>query len=471
MRGLAVSITIERIVMQKYNRRLIKLGFFLGVIILFSIVNMLSINASFAVSDCIYSGVKVGDIDVGGLSEEAAAKKIAETFAERFKLAPITLTYQDKEWVISALDIDLKIVPEDLARKAYSVGRTGNMFKRLKDRYITINYGYTVPLTTMYNADKLQDLVTKISSSVEKEPINAHLTHNGSTVTLVPETVGVKVNIDSTLNKITATIKQHLPISVPLIVEEFTPEIIQHDLDGIDGVLASYTTQFDPWNKNRAANIMLAAKNLNGVLVHSGEQFSFNNRVGPRLAEYGYKVAPVFINGKLVPDWGGGVCQVTSTLYNAVLLADLAIEERTSHFRPPDYVPLGQDATVADNQLDFRFSNTSKHDIYLAAEVDDNQVSVYIYGKLQADSPRIEILSTDKKILEPTTIIKQDPELEFGLKVVDTEGQKGFQLNIFRVKYCEGKEIYREYLYTDEFPPEDRVIRVGTKKSNQIITK
>jgi vancomycin resistance protein YoaR len=253
-----------------------------------------------------------------------------------------------------------------------------------------------------------------------------------------------------------------IPITLPLSAQEVTPNIISSDLKQINGVLSSYTTQFNPDDYNRTENIELAAKSINGVLLKSGDLFSFNNLVGHRISENGYKIAPVFIDGKLVPDWGGGVCQVSSTLYNAALLADMAIVERTSHYHPPGYVPLGLDATVADNQLDFKFKNSLSNNIYIVSKITGDELTVYIFGKQGENVPEIRILTTDKKVLEPNTIIKQDPRLEAGREIVDDIGQKGFQVTTYRAKYENGKELSRELISYDEFPSEDRIVRVGT---------
>lgn len=436
---------------------------FLMVIVLFSLISTLTIDAAFTMTDDIYSGVKVGDIDVGGLSRPAAEAKIAAAFGEWSKQPPITLVYKDKRWPITAQDIDLTIDPAALANDAYAVGRAGNIYNRLKERYLAINSGHKLPLNVTYNYDKLHAKVAAIARTIDQEPKNASLSLSGLTVTHSTEAVGYKVDMAKSLAEIAVQLSAKIPLTLTLAVDEQKPAVYARDLEGIDGVVASYTTLFDPDDKNRTQNIAIAAHNINGVLVKRGEAFSFNNHVGPRLAQYGYKIAPVFINGRLVPDWGGGVCQVSSTLYNAVLLADMAIIERTSHFRPPGYVPLGQDATVADNILDFKFRNNTGSNIYIMADVEGGQLSVNLLGHLSANPPEIQIIAAGKKVWEPKTIVKQDPALDLGKEAVEVEGQKGFQISTYRLKYVNGKEVAREFLATDDYQPEDRVVRVGTK--------
>lgn len=449
--------------MSATTTRRTNLILFLGLIIIFSIISFVAANTAFIVANEIYSGVTVADIPVGGLSVNEAEQKIREKIVSKMS-QPIELKYKDKSWSISADEISLSIDASSLAQEAYKVGRNGNMFHQLQERYLTVNRGFTIPITVIYDATKLESILQIIAQSLDRNARNATVAYSGVDVSIVPEVTGRRLSLPKTIETVTAQFNNELNFSIPLVVEEITPTVFAADLESIDSLLASYSTQFDAFNTNRTENISLAARSINGMLVKKGEIFSFNRNVGPRLAEYGYKEAPVFIEGKIVPDWGGGVCQVSSTLYNAVLLADMVIEERTSHFYPPGYVPIGQDATVADNLLDFQFKNSSEGNIYIKSEVSGNQLTIYILGKRLEHRPDIQVVATDTKVLEPRTIIKQDSTLDLGTQITEVEGQKGFQVTTYRIKKAnDNKEISRELLANDEFKPVDKVIRVGIK--------
>lgn len=452
-----------------FDQRTKNIMLFIIIIISFSLTGFIAVNAAFAISDNIYDGIFVGDIPVGGLSINEAKDKIINSFENKTINAPIILKYKTQTWSINTKDIDLSIDADHLAWQAYNVGRVGSVISRLQERYLTVNYGYTIPLALSYNQTKLQEFINNIANVIYHNPENASLQYQKSKVIIQAEINGYKVDVAKTLDDITGII--NIPVTLELIVNEIPPVILLQDLIGIDSLLSTYTTQFDPYNQNRSQNITLAAKNITNILLHPGEVFSFNKYVGERLSEHGYKEAPVFIDGKLSLDWGGGVCQVSSTLYNAALLADMAIEERTSHFHPPSYVPLGQDATVADNLLDFKFRNTTDHNIYIICEVSDQEIGVQIFGKSNPATAEIRIISTDKKVLEPNTIVKQDPALEIGKEIIDFGGEKGFQVTTYRVKYANGQELQREYLAYDEFKAEDKIIRIGTKLLSNQATK
>ncbi len=444
--------------------------FFVSIIILFSLTGFIATNAALDVCDTIYDGIFIGDIPVGGLSIDEAKNKI-NNLKNQTVNSSISLTFKTQTWSIDTKDIDLDIDADSLVQQAYNIGRIGNVAKRLQERYIVVNQGYTIPLALHYNHTKLQGVLNGIADIIYSRPQNASLKYQNSNITIQSEKNGYKVDVEKTWADLTAIINIHIPFTLELTVNEIPPQISSKDLIGIDSLLSIYTTQFDPDNQNRSKNISLAAQNTNNILVRPGEIFSFNKNVGERLAENGYKEAPVFIDGKLVLDWGGGVCQVSSTLYNAALLADMGIEERTSHFHPPAYVPLGQDAAVADNLLDFRFKNTTDHNIYITTEALNKAIVVQIFGKNNPIPSDIQIIGTNKKVLEPNTIIKQDPTLELGKQIVEYEGEKGFQVTTYRIKVANGKEIKREHLAYDEFKAEDKLVRIGTKRLSNQITK
>lgn len=445
------------------TKRTKNLILFLSIIVLSSLVSLVTASTIFMVKDKIYNGIMVGEIDVGGMSVADAQDKIHNYFIQTSTKSPVVLQYQEQYWNISAQEIDLKVDAVKLATEAYQVGRTGNIINQLKDRYLAVNYGIKLPFEIQCDQNKLFLILSNIAKTIDQDARNALLTYDGINVAITPEIIGRKLDVGKSFANVMEELNAGIPVSLPLSVAEISPNTVSADLRDIDGIISIYTTEFDPANSNRVQNITLAAISMDHTLVRAGEVFSFNDRVGLRLAKNGYKEAPVFIDGKLVPDFGGGVCQVSSTLYNAVLLANLVIDERTSHFRPPGYVPVGQDATVADNLLDFKFKNSLSNNIYLTVSVFKDRVTVYVFGKRSTDLSDVRIVTTNKKIIEPNTIIKQDPTLELGKEVVEIEGQKGFEVSTYRIIVVNNQEIKREFISSDDFKPEDRVVRVGTK--------
>lgn len=173
-------------------------------------------------------------------------------------------------------------------------------------------------------------------------------------------------------------------------------------------------------------------------------------------------MAPVILDGKLVPDWGGGVCQVSSTLYNAALLADLDIVDRSNHGRAIGYVPLGFDATVVDGLIDFKFKNNLKNAVMIYSQITDDELIFAILGNVKDAPPPIELDYVVHKVIEPVEIKQPDPTLEVGKEVVDESPQRGFRVSTYRIRTINGKQS-SQLLATDDYDPVNRIVKIGTK--------
>jgi len=211
-------------------------------------------------------------------------------------------------------------------------------------------------------------------------------------------------------------------------------------------------------------NVALAAARIDGHVLQPGEVFSFNGVVGPRDAEHGWALANEIYQGEYVLGYGGGICQVTSTLYNAALLGGLQIEERYHHDRPLQYIGPGRDATVVWGQLDFRFRNSLDVPVRIGARVvpgDPPQVMV----TLRSDRPRagepIRVEEEYVRFFPPDLVEVEDPGLPRGRRVVEDEGYFGVEVRIYRVMGL-GPDARRELVSHDVYPPKPGRVRVGT---------
>lgn len=419
------------------------------------------------VSDRIFQGVIVDDISLGGLNVDSATTTLDYNLAEKIKNKPvITLAYNDKTWEITAEDIDLKIDVIQTAHNSYNVGRSGSpMAKRMLDRITALYSEFNVPYVLTINENKLNQKLLEIADSINKVPIDASLSVKDNNIITNQEQIGGKIDLNHLKSLINAkTLSLSLPKKLSLKVEMQKPKITTEDLKDVNTILSTYTTKFNPNAENRNTNIKLAAHSLSNILLAPNSIASFDKLVGPRIAAAGYKEAPAFINGKLVPDIGGGVCQVTSTLYNATLLANFEIIERLSHFRPPSYVPIGLDATVANGLIDFKFKNNKSHHIYISTEVSNDTLTVYILGNKQ-DLPTetINITSEIDEVLEPSTLITQDPNLPLGTEIIDFPGAQGYKVSAYKIISNNGIVVSKNLLHNDVFDSEDKTIRVGTQ--------
>lgn len=278
---------------------------------------------------------------------------------------------------------------------------------------------------------------------------------------LIAEEWGRQLVVEDSLRRLAAALATGGTGPVRLVLRPVAPRTRRSDLARVGRqLLSAYSTQYSMKDQNRASNIARAATTLNGVIIQPGELFSFNDVVGPRDSQHGYLPAPELINQKYVAGIGGGVCQVSSTLYNSVLLADLDVVERFNHSRPPAYVPLGRDATVAYGLIDFAFLNRTPFPVMIAAEAADGVLRVGILGR--RTSPfTIKIITRDRVEIPPRTIRRADSDVPRD-RIIEEQGGPGYRITVVRVLKL-GETVVREELISkDTYPPVDRLVRVGS---------
>jgi hypothetical protein len=248
-------------------------------------------------------------------------------------------------------------------------------------------------------------------------------------------------------------------INVELVAHPTQAEITFADISQIDGELGTKTTTYA--TGDRGDNIHLAADHINGILLKPGEIFSYNKIVGPRESSKGFKDAPVIINGELKPGIGGGICQVSSTLYNAVLVSGLKIVQRSHHAFPVHYLPAGRDATVVDGDIDFQFQNNTVTPIYVVGRGRGGVLTFSIYGKKVPGREIVMEKGTDVIKDFPTTV-EQDPTLRAGHREVKRRGFPDRRVTWYRVTRQNGQEVSREPIKT-HYSAIEEIVVVGTR--------
>lgn len=234
-------------------------------------------------------------------------------------------------------------------------------------------------------------------------------------------------------------------------------------------LIATHTSTYDTSDKNRVTNLEVATQRCNNIILYPGDEFSYNKALGHRTTENGFKKGDSFAGGKVVQTIGGGICQVSSTLYNAVLKADLTVTDRTAHGMYVKYVQPSTDATVVDNSIDFKFKNERQYPIKIVATCKDGVVTTSIYGFKSADEPTVEI---DVKILETIkyeTVKQNDSTMKKGTTKVAQEPVDGYVSESYKVYYKGGKEISRVLISKDRYAPINEIIKIGTKTETPVV--
>ena len=300
-----------------------------------------------------------------------------------------------------------------------------------------------------------------------REPVDAVCDQSGDTVNIIGEVVGVKIDCDQAKRIIKENEHSTESYTIPALITY--PEVTAAELEAefTDCVIGTFSTNYSSSSPNRKENIRLASDKINGRILNPGEVFSFNDIVGPRTAATGYKVAHVYSGSKVVDGIGGGICQVSSTLYNAVVFADLEIVYRTNHSLPVSYVPLGRDATVSYGTIDFKFKNNKETPVKLEVLADGNNLTVNIYGrKKYLKDISIETAITGSRQYS-TTVIKDDTMYEDERKV-EERGANGTNTQSYKVIKENGEVVSRTPLAKSSYSPTTQVERVGTKKRETV---
>lgn len=413
--------------------------------------------------DRVYGGVLVDNIQLQGKTLEELTEEV-RSWEQQTHGKQLLLYFEDTVFLLAPEQVGFSMQPDRTVAEAWQYGRTGSWWQRVQDiRYAREN-GRSFQPYIHYDQAKLSQLMDQWKKALEREPKDAVLSLEKGGI--IPEQPGRKLRVED----LTAQILQAFyhpdihTLEIPLTVTE--PAVTQESLTkaGIVTMQSVFSTVFDSRDVNRSANVALAAAKINGIILKPGQTFSFNDAVGPRDTASGFKEAMEIFDSEMVPGIGGGVCQVSSTLYNAVLLANLSIKERWNHGRPLSYVRMGRDATVVYDSVDFKFVNNTPSSLMILAETKNNKLTVAVFGREKLkETIRIEV--TDLKELPFKTVKIVDPLLPAGQVAPDPDkakkGAPGYEMNVFRVIRADGKVVKREFLGKDRYVPENAIVKVG----------
>ena len=304
--------------------------------------------------------------------------------------------------------------------------------------------------------------IDKIHSEIYQEPKDAYYTKDPFTV--YPEVEGIDFDVEKAKEIIATEVKDEYVIALIITKPKVTLEDI--GTEAFPDRLSTFSTKYNAGDKDRTTNLVIACRKLNGKVIMPGETFSYNETLGPRTYAAGYRNGKIYENGQVVDGLGGGICQISSTLYNAALMSDMEIVERRNHQFVTSYVNEGRDATVVYGLTDFRFKNTRKYPIRLVASANGGVATVSIFGIKEADREYTYSFRTEKISTIPyTTKYIEDSSLASGKEVVTQNGTNGFVCKTYMTKSLNGKVVSTKLLSTDTYSAMQRVVKRGTSKS------
>lgn len=413
-------------------------------------------------NEIIYRGISINEIDVSLMNKDRAVRKVRDNTALLNKDRKIIIYADEEVYETTFQELDIQENIEDIVDLALSYGKKDKVIDKYK--YITKGLERNFKTSIALDEDAFGVLLKKINKEQNMSAINALIEHDWSGFKITPHQIGRTVDEVELKRNIKEAIEENRDgkdIIVNIVFKKEEPKIYDIDLQTIDTLISSYSTSFSQSSFGRARNIEIAATYINNRVFMPGEEFSFNTIVGATTSGKGYDYAKVIKNGAYVDEIGGGICQVSSTLYNAILKTSLSITERRNHSKVINYVPRGQDAMIAYGVSDFKFVNTFKYPVFVEAIVNNKILTFNIYSNKEAGEYVYQVKNEIAKETKPKKETIYDYSLSEGTVIVEQEGKNGYVINTYRVRYEGGKMVEKIFITESVYAGKNTIVRIG----------
>ena len=425
-------------------------------------------------TNTFYEGITIDGIDVSGKTKEEVINLFSQTTKTNAEDI-LNIQFQVGEDLVpldvSGLSVTSNI--NEVIEKAYAYGRTSTLSGNdgLKDRYNTINSLKVKPVdfasSYTISTTGVDVLTHDVLDPYQQPVVEAHASGfdvNELKFIIEPSEAGCDVNINKAITDVkTAIANSEYEIIIPVEIETVLPNTTAEYLESYLGLVATTSSTTND-NSNRNTNIRLVCEKIDGLVLQPGEHFNFNDYVGERTPEKGYKEALGINGGVYKPEYGGGICQANTMLYHSVTKADLQVDERRNHTYPSSYVDYGTDATVTWTSPNFQFTNNTDYPIAIHAYYYDQNVTVSIYGRPLPDGQKIALIGEKISETPPTGVVYiADPTLPVGQRETVKSAHTGYQYKSWKVYYDkDGNEIKRVEYFKSDYPMTNDEIKVGT---------
>lgn len=410
-----------------------------------------------------YAGTTVEGMDVSNMTLDQAIEYWKTNIEPGYENRTVTLsngqTYTAQSFGYSS---DYQTV----LANAYSAGRSGSLVERYQALSTRVDQPANYEVTRrLYDAQLIADCASALASGIDTAAQDAKIQSfdlSSYAFTFSESVAGKKLDTES-LKADIARALENGGGAVTLNVQTIEPSVRKEDIASKYGMITYAVTNASSSSSNRLSNIRLALQLINGTRIAPGETFSFNDTVGKRTTERGFKLATAYSSGEVTEDVGGGICQVSTTLFNAVVKADMQIDERHNHSLTVAYVDKGKDAAVNWKSQDLKFTNTSEDDVYLVCVLtDDKRVRIGVFGKLLPNGETIEIEAQTTGTIDYDTVYQPSLSLAPGTTNVTQKGKNGYTAVAYKVrKDANGNTISRELLCKSSYKATNQVIEYG----------
>ncbi|SDG29007.1 Vancomycin resistance protein YoaR, contains peptidoglycan-binding and VanW domains [Fontibacillus panacisegetis] len=443
---------------------------FLTVVVLFGGIQL------YTSKNTVPGGTVVGNLDLGGYSQAHAVQMLDKELSALSNGRVVFTLQENKETTFSYTWNELGVswdAPE--FRAALLALSSGNLWDRAVARK---NFPENWSLQVALDQNKL---IKIFSPAWETEhfgdPVNAvRSLGQDDSIRYLPGYPAQRIQWAAFIALIREAIPNQIaapdePVSkskiiIPVILQQPSITIESLKREGIHRKISQFTTSLLASSEGRVHNVDAAARSIDGLILPPDGIFDYASIVEAAEHDYGFREAPVIVNGKLVPGVGGGICQVSSTLYNAAIRAGLEIVERRNHSLPVSYVPRGQDATFAKGYINFQFKNTTDHHLLISARVQNGQLTIKLFGNTP-ENIYYDIESITKEVLPASNKYVVSSAVPSGSQEIILEGKPGYVVETYRIKKVNGKSLKRTRLSRDTYPAQPAVIAVHDLSENE----
>ena len=499
----------------------------IGVVVFAVLLLLSTVFALFNINnEKIIGKVTIDHLAIKGLDKTQVKQLLENKIQEKIN-KEIKININNEEQTLLLSQLELEYNTEDAIEEAYNIGRNSNIFVNnfnivksyLLGKNISLPYSYNedllvkaieeikakipngvIPYSYCIEEDKLiitkgqkgqsideKELLQKIKNNIElstfeaielqtfeiepeeididkiyqevySEAKDAYYTTNPFQV--YPEVIGIDFNIEEAKEIIQEEKDEYV---ILLTITKPKKTINDIGTEAFPDLLSTFTTRYDESNVSRSTNLKIAARKINGTVVLPGDIFSYNKTVGKRTVEEGYRDAAGYEGGKVVQMLGGGICQVSSTLYDSVVYANLDVVERHNHAFLTSYIGAGKDATVVYGSLDFKFKNTRKNPISIKTSASNGILKIDIYGIKEDTEYEVEISTTVLSYIPPTVVYENDANLAEGIEKVTQNGMNGCKSVTYKILKQNGVEVSRTVLSSDTYDAMNKYVIRGTR--------
>jgi vancomycin resistance protein YoaR len=419
--------------------------------------------------EVITKGVYIDTIHIGGMTV-SEAKEAIQSYVDDLRNKQITVYVDTNKENITLGDFDYNSVENDYIRKALEVGQSGNLIKRYKELKDIEETNLIFQLEFTLNDEKIREFVETKLSTYDVPAVDATITRSNGKFQYTEDTVGRKVQVEETIAAIKSAVvdgwnQQDMDLYATVVDDE--PKITTEMVQKCDTILGTFSTTYTTSSADRAGNLANGAKLINNTVLYPGDVFSAYEKLTPFTVENGYYQAGAYANGRVVDSIGGGACQVTTTLYNAVLFSELEIVERAAHSMTIGYVDLSMDAAIAGTWKDLKFKNNTDVPIIIEAYTSGRTITFNVWGNETRDKSNrrieFETVVLDEKAPGPD-VITEDPAQLTTYEVTTQSAHIGYTAELYKIVYENGVEVSRTRINKSIYNASPRYVTVGTKE-------